>query len=334
MYCLLGKLACQFLFALHSLAVTESPEMAILAADSECSVGASECALNALQLQSHAASAAANLLEGHQARNMDSSCTGTADIPAGLPLCYNVELLGETLAVKVLSYHAGAGKVSFASAGPMNFGSCMGAEFKKIDQQVSIKDVSDCNFLDYDYSIFYCSDQDQIKLSLTSPMKIELKLSRGACIEKLFEIPPALMAFPSVLQQQAAVKRKKQVISVRDGCSGDGNLPDDLPLCYGASLFGEVLAIKVKTYQDGAGTVSMGSKGPMQLGGCEKAAFTKKGQQVSIEDVSGCHFLNFDYGIRYCSNQDKVELSVTSPMTITLELSRTACSDPMFSSEA
>merc|ERR1712217_918045 len=62
----------------------------------------------------------------------------------------------------------------------------------------------------------------------------------------------------------------KSALSVAGTCTGAGDVPSGLPLCYTAELLGETLGVKVLSYYDGVGSCSLASKGPLQLGGCDE----------------------------------------------------------------
>ena len=60
-------------------------------------------------------------------------------------------------------------------------GECKGAVFAKSGSELTIQDATGCGLDGADYSVQYCSDQDQVVVHFITPMKLDVALDRAKC---------------------------------------------------------------------------------------------------------------------------------------------------------
>ena len=60
-------------------------------------------------------------------------------------------------------------------------GECQGAVFHKSGSELTIKDARGCGLDGAEYSVQYCSHQDQVVVHFITPMKIDVALARAKC---------------------------------------------------------------------------------------------------------------------------------------------------------
>eukprot|EP00931_Biecheleriopsis_adriatica_P080250 TRINITY_DN53604_c0_g1_i1.p1 TRINITY_DN53604_c0_g1~~TRINITY_DN53604_c0_g1_i1.p1 ORF type:complete len:319 (-),score=47.36 TRINITY_DN53604_c0_g1_i1:208-1068(-) len=114
-------------------------------------------------------------------------------------------------------------------------------------------------------------------------------------------------------------------------CTGAGDFPAQLPVCYSAVLFGQTFGAKVLSQSSGTGVVETNST--LGTGGCTgeyAVVFTKTGQSISLHDVNNCGVWDWSYSISYCSDQDKLYIRVISPFAMNIEMPSGKCSSELF----
>jgi len=119
-----------------------------------------------------------------QAVTTATTCSGDGKLPADQQLCYQGALLVETLSVRVLSHTATGGTVNMKAIGPQQ-GECHGAVFRQSGSDFAIEDATGCGLNGMEYTVRFCSDQDQVVVALTKPMKVDVTLARIACAASL-----------------------------------------------------------------------------------------------------------------------------------------------------
>lgn len=276
--------------------------------DDECddvSAPDANCALMALQLQGR-----------RQQLHGDVNCSGTSDLLASGPACYEGLLAAEVIRMKVLSYSRGAGSMDLIAAGPTD-ANCSGSTFKKIGQDIIISDAAKCGFSRASFTSLYCSDQDQMILKLTKPSELNVILSRADCP---IEAPTAL---PTIVAPSFGQIFSSQHGSVSE-CSGTGDLPSSLPACYSGSALVQSLKIKVVSYNSGSGTAYITATGPT-AGNCNGIDFQKSGTNLLIPSDTGCGLDSAEFTVTYCSDQNKVVLHLIQPMELSIELLQSSC---------
>ncbi|CAE8710943.1 unnamed protein product [Polarella glacialis] len=336
----LASLAAIDAFHDEGLAESNRVEFLSLAAEDECE--SSDCALSALQLRAKLTKRASH--DGHGTSEISAMrappgplCTGDGELPTGIPACYQGTFLTETLTVKVESesyspgdgeskISVGIGKVDVFAQG-LKAGSCIGAAFNKSSRMLSTEGIPNC-FLDgFEYTASYCSSTDSMLFSFVTPLPFNVELKKIECAAELALTDER--STPDQDRARALLQSPPEVVT----CTGDGNWPTTLPLCYRGSLLVESLEWTVLSYtagdSAGVGKVNMVAKGPQEAI-CNGAAFEKSGQLITIEDASNCGLTGFEYSVRYCSTQDRIMVNVTQPFAIMVALDGAACSAEIF----
>lgn len=121
----------------------------------------------------HNSSQEVDLLE--YSSESERACNGGGSIKSG---CYGGNFLTEIFFVKV-SGGGGHGKVSMWAKGPKS-GQCIGRSFSQSGQSIRVN-TAGCGLDGVQYSVQYCSAQDQVHVVMTSPMAVNVVLNKKSC---------------------------------------------------------------------------------------------------------------------------------------------------------
>ena len=120
---------------------------------------------------------------------------------------------------------------------------CNGAQFQQSGSDITVEDTADCGLVPgTDYTVKYCSNQDEIVVHMLKPMDVSVVLSRTPCAEA----KPQLQA----LMEEHAVSESER------GCSGYGTFPRG-GVCYSGAFLVESLYARVVTQGAHHGYVNM-----------------------------------------------------------------------------
>lgn len=121
----------------------------------------------------HNSSQEVDLLE--YSSESERACNGGGSIKSG---CYGGNFLTEIFFVKV-SGGGGHGKVSMWAKGPKS-GQCIGRSFSQSGQSIRVN-TAGCGLDGVQYSVHYCSAQDEVHVVMTSPMAVDVVLNKKSC---------------------------------------------------------------------------------------------------------------------------------------------------------
>jgi hypothetical protein len=212
----------------------------------------------------------------------------------------------ETVKVNLKEYASGAGSLDLAGTGIMGF-TCADHSFTKSGQDVTV-DLSDCLPSGVTVpKVQYCSESDTIAVTVKDkavPIPITATLKKVSCAASN-EIDFAT-------------------------CSGSSDPPAS-SACYegkaGALGLTEDVKVHVKGYASGQGTMDLTGSG-IEAFTCKDHAFTKSGQEISV-DVSDCVPKGIVVSdVKYCSDSDQLKVTVKDkavPLPISAMLSKVAC---------
>eukprot|EP00913_Durusdinium_trenchii_P016054 g15089.t1 len=93
-------------------------------------------------------------------RGNDAACTGAGSLPQ-TPACYEGSLLTNSFSIKVVSVDGDVGIVDLKAVGSSSQ-QCDGVDFQNSAGSITVENDPGCGLSDYDYSVKYCSDQDQV----------------------------------------------------------------------------------------------------------------------------------------------------------------------------
>lgn len=266
-----------------------------LARDDECSSDKT-CSVQALQMR--------------HSKNMDEdACSGAGELPSSDDLCYTGSFLVEKFFVKLSKQTATSGSVDLQAVGPKTT-TCNGAQFQQSGSDITVEDTTDCGLVPgTDYTVKYCSNQDEIVVHMLKPMDVSVVLSRTPCAEA----KPQLQA----LMQEHAVSESER------GCSGYGTFPRG-GVCYSGAFLVESLYARVVTQGAHHGYVNMKAVGAKH-GQCFGAGYSQHGQYISV-NAAKCGLSGMTYTIRYCPDQDVINLQITAPLAGNVVMRRSGCS--------
>ncbi|CAE7824500.1 unnamed protein product [Symbiodinium sp. CCMP2592] len=268
-----------------------------LARDDECSSDKT-CSVQALQMRR----SKGTLLD-------EDACSGTGELPSSDDLCYTGAFLVEKFFVKLSKQTATSGSVDLQAVGPKTT-TCNGAQFQQSGSDITVEDTTDCGLVPgTDYTVKYCSNQDEIVVHMLKPMDVSVVLSRTPCAEA----KPQLQA----LMQEHAVSESER------GCSGYGTFPRG-GVCYSGAFLVESLYARVVTQGAHHGYVNMKAVGPKH-GQCFGAGYSQHGQYISV-NAAKCGLSGMSYTIRYCPDQDVINLQITAPLAGNVVMRRSGCS--------
>ena len=138
-------------------------------------------------------------------------CSGAAELPSSDDLCYTGSFLVEKFFVKMTKQTATSGTVDLQDSclqadaasflvcaahqliqdvseateavGPKTT-TCNGAHFQQSGSDITVEDTTNCGLVPgTDYTVKYCSTQDEIVVHMLKPMDVSVVLSRTPCAE-------------------------------------------------------------------------------------------------------------------------------------------------------
>mmetsp|Transcript_16970 Transcript_16970/g.38284 ORF Transcript_16970/g.38284 Transcript_16970/m.38284 type:complete len:139 (-) Transcript_16970:128-544(-) len=109
------------------------------------------------------------------------ACSGEGNIPAG-PVCYGGAVLTETFSIHVVSHDGKVGIVDMKAEGPQE-AECDGASFENTDNVITIENDHGCGLSNYEYTVEYCPDQDNLIINLVKPYSVRVVLDSQTCPE-------------------------------------------------------------------------------------------------------------------------------------------------------
>ncbi|CAE7239947.1 slc25a42 [Symbiodinium sp. CCMP2592] len=112
-------------------------------------------------------------------RGGDLQCTGEGNLPAG-PVCYGGTLLSETFKIHVVSHDGEVGIVDMKAEGPQE-AECDGAQFQNEENVITIENDHGCGLSNYEYSVQYCPDQDNLMINIVKPFSVRMVLESQTC---------------------------------------------------------------------------------------------------------------------------------------------------------
>mmetsp|Transcript_15753 Transcript_15753/g.37431 ORF Transcript_15753/g.37431 Transcript_15753/m.37431 type:complete len:140 (+) Transcript_15753:67-486(+) len=116
---------------------------------------------------------------GSSLRGSESQCSGDGSLPEG-PVCFGGTLLTQTFAIHVVSHDGAVGIVDMKAEGPQS-AECQGAQFQNDANVITIENDHGCGLSNYEYSVAYCPDQDNLVVNLVKPFSVRMALERQAC---------------------------------------------------------------------------------------------------------------------------------------------------------
>lgn len=116
---------------------------------------------------------------GSSLRGSESQCSGDGSLPEG-PVCFGGMLLTQTFAIHVVSHDGAVGIVDMKAEGPQS-AECQGAQFQNDANVITIENDHGCGLSNYEYSVAYCPDQDNLVVNLVKPFSVRMALERQAC---------------------------------------------------------------------------------------------------------------------------------------------------------
>jgi len=230
-------------------------------------------------------------------------CTGEGALRAQADSCYAGTKLGEAVTMKMDSFdpeqNTGSLLVHGSGMSPMK----CSRDFAKSGQFVNVKDFQHCLPSTVKaHGMRYCSDQDHIILDAgVGPMSVEMLLRPSPC--------------PSVLLQQEEATDNDLLshsawVWDSEECTGVADPPAaHEPYCFTGSKMGEVVSIKVNSFDSKSAAGSVGITGSGLTGiKCVKS-FNKAKQLINVPELTHCLPKTVTpTGMRYCSDQNKVLL--------------------------
>jgi len=105
------------------------------------------------------------------------ACNGGGALPSSG--CYGGSFLTENFFVKV-SGQGMHGKVSMWAKGP-KAGKCIGRSYSQHGQSISVDGVESCGLTGMEYTVAYCSAEDQVHVNIVKPMAVNVILNRKSC---------------------------------------------------------------------------------------------------------------------------------------------------------
>jgi hypothetical protein len=229
-------------------------------------------------------------------------CTGSSDPPTHAPFCYSGSKLGEAVTIKVHSFDKGK---SMGSVGVLGSGlspvHCQ-RDFSKSQQMISVTNLDECLPTTVKPSgLKYCSDQDHVILDATvGLMSVEMVLKQSPCPSAFLE---------ESYGENIDLFSHSHWIWDANSCTGSHDPPNHAPFCYSGSKMGEIVAIKVNSFDSklSAGSVSVIGSGlsPVKC----RRDFSKAEQLIKVDKLESClPSTVIPNGLKYCSDQNQVLL--------------------------
>jgi len=233
-------------------------------------------------------------------------CTGEGAPRAQVDSCYAGTKLGEAVTMKMDSFdpeqNTGSLLVQGSGMSPMK----CSRDFAKSGQFVTVTDFQHCLPSTVKaHGMRYCSDQDHIILDAgVGPMSVEMLLRPSPC--------------PSVLLQQEEstdndILSHSAWVWDSEECTGVADPPAaHSPFCFTGSKMGEVVSIKVNSFDSKSALGSVGITGSGLTGiKCVKS-FNKAQQLINVPQLERCLPKTVKpTNMRYCSDQNKVLLDAS-----------------------
>lgn len=110
----------------------------------------------------------------------EAICTGDGKLPGG-PACYGNSVASNSFSVKVVSVEGDSGTVNMEATGSSFFAECQGAHFQNAAGSITVDSDQQCGLLGYEYTVQYCSDQDQLIVHLIQPYASTVVLPSTTC---------------------------------------------------------------------------------------------------------------------------------------------------------
>jgi len=270
-----------------------------------------------------------------------NACTGSSDPPTHAPFCYSGSKMGEIVTIKVSSFDSvsSAGSVLVTGSGLTPVKCERG--FSKAEQLISVPQLTDClPSTVKPTGMKYCSDQNQVLLDAkVGVVPVQLVLIPSPCPPVFLEESAQVQDFPQDFGTAPLVSlysRATHALLASDWawdsttCTGTNDpeaLAKHAPFCYSGSKLGEVVTIKVNSFDSisSTGSVLVLGSGLTRLK-CERG-FSKAQQMISVTKLEECLPSTVKpSGMKYCSDQNKVILDATvGLMSVEMVLDPTEC---------
>eukprot|EP00438_Fugacium_kawagutii_P008117 Skav222138 [mRNA] locus=scaffold1181:1037308:1044917:- [translate_table: standard] len=119
-------------------------------------------------------------LRGNDNTYVDTvECTGTSTLPSS-GACFGGNILKQSFDIEVTSHDGSTGTVNLKADGPLNT-QCDGAKFENQDNAITIQNDQGCGLSEYEYTVRYCPDQDNLIVNLVKPFNIRVVLDSKTC---------------------------------------------------------------------------------------------------------------------------------------------------------
>ena len=110
----------------------------------------------------------------------EAVCTGDGKIKGNGPACYANSLASNSFSVKVISVEGDTGTVNLEATGSSFSAECE-AQFQNVAGAITVEGGQQCDLGGYEYTVQYCSDQDQLIVHLIKPYTTSMVLPNTAC---------------------------------------------------------------------------------------------------------------------------------------------------------
>jgi len=242
----------------------------------------------------------ASVVETH-----DEACSGTGDPPIKRKaLCYSGAGYGQAVTMKVDTFDptTSMGTVLVTGTGMSATHKKCRKKFGKLYQEMNVEELEHCLPRTVKPGrMQYCSDQDHLLLhAQVGPMLLEIRLKPAACPSSLLEQE---MATDNGLLSHSAW------IWDAETCTGNQDPPTAGPYCYTGSKLGEVVTIKVGSFdsKSSLGSVQVSGSGLAKIK-CERG-FSKVQQLIAVDKLDECLPKTVKpNGMKFCSDQNQVLL--------------------------
>jgi hypothetical protein len=220
--------------------------------------------------------------------------------------------MGEAVTMKMDSFDQSQGTGSLLLTGSSMSPMKCRRDFAKSDQMITVSDFQHCLPSHVKANAMrYCSDQDHIVLdAAVGPMMVEMLLKPSACPSVLLEEPASL------LEEEVATRNDILDHSAwvwdSDACTGKSDPDSHADYCYTGSKMGEVVTIKVNSFDNisAAGSVLVTGSGLKAIK-CERG-FSKVEQLITVPQLTECLPSTVKpSSMKFCSDQKQVLLDAT-----------------------
>ena len=114
------------------------------------------------------------LLVATDSFSMTTDCTGYGDPTAAVPFCFSGSYAGESVFLMIKSFANESGTFDAYGTGVESI-RCSGRTFTKTGQTLDA-DLANCGFTWQLQSVNYCSDQDQVAVTVTADVGTSLDI--------------------------------------------------------------------------------------------------------------------------------------------------------------